>query len=316
MDKHNICVLGGTGFVGHHLVARLNELGHAVKILTQHREKHRPLLVLPLSHVIETNVYDINRLKSEFRDFDTVINLVGILNESGHSGHGFRKAHVELSRAVLEACKQTKVKRLLHMSALNADASKGPSVYLRTKGEAEDYLHTFHGGVNVTTFRPSVIFGPDDSFFNRFANLLKIAPYFFPLACANARFAPVYIGDLVEEFIKAVEDPETYNKRINLCGPEIYTLKELVEYTAEVMQIRRKVFGIPNVIAVLQAVFMEYFIPSKPFSLDNYNSLKNDSVCNNGTKLNTSIKSIVPGYLGTKNLQHRYDEFRQDAHRQ
>jgi NADH dehydrogenase len=315
MEPQPICILGGAGFVGRHLAARLNELQQPVRILTRRREKHRPLLVLPLTEVIETDVYSPTALKEQFSGCHAVINLVGILNESGHSGAGFRKAHVELSRKTLDACKQAGVKRLLHMSALNADAGHGPSIYLRTKGEAEDYLHTFHGGVNVTCFRPSVIFGPGDSFFNRFGTLLKLMPFVFPLACAGARFAPVYVGDIVEYFIQSIDNPDTYRRRINLCGPEVFTLKELVEYTAKTLKLRRRVIGLPDFIAVIQAFLMDYFIPGKPFSLDNYHSLKVDSICSNGVKLPTGIESIVPAYLGQKNQCHRYDKFRQDAHR-
>lgn len=316
MGEHRICILGGTGFVGRHLAARLNGLGFRVRILTRNREKHRPLLVLPRTEVVETDVYDVQALKTQFQDCRTVINLVGILNERGHSGNGFRKAHVELTRKVLDACKQCHVQQLLHMSALHADSARSPSIYLRTKGEAEDYLHTFHGNVHLTSFRPSVIFGPGDSFFNRFARLLKLTPYFFPLACAKSRFAPVYVGDIVHQFVRAIGNADMYQKRINLCGPKSYTLKELVEYTAEVLQLKRQVVALPDAIAVCQAFIMDYFVPGKPFSLDNYHSLQIDSTCNNGTTLPTGIESIVPGYLVNKNQRNRYNLFRQEARRE
>lgn len=315
MGEHRICILGGTGFVGRHLAARLNGPGFRVRILTRNREKHRPLLVLPRTEVVETDVYDVQALKTQFQDCRTVINLVGILNERGHSGNGFRKAHVELTRKVLDACKQRHVQQLLHMSALHADSARGPSIYLRTKGEAEDYLHTFHGNVHITSFRPSVIFGPDDSFFNRFARLLKLTPYFFPLACAKSRFAPVYVGDIVNQFVQAISNADMYEKRINLCGPKSYTLKELVEYTAEVLQLKRQVVALPDAIAVCQAFIMDYFVPGKPFSLDNYHSLQIDSTCNNGA-LPTGIESIVPGYLVNKTQRNRYNLFRQEARRE
>jgi nucleoside-diphosphate-sugar epimerase len=311
MSEHRICIMGGTGFVGRHLAARLNELRIPTKILTRRRERQRAVLVLPLTQVSEINVYDYERLKQEFAGYDTVINLVGILNETGHVGAGFHKAHVSLTRNVVDACISAGCKRLLHMSALNASSTHPSSFYLRTKGMAEDYVHTFARGIKATSFRPSVIFGDGDSFFNRFAALLKLTPYYFPLACADTRFAPVYVGDVVTQFIAALDDPATYGKRLELCGPETYTLKELVAYTAELLGLQRKIIGLPDFASKLQATVMEY-LPGKPFSLDNYHSMQKDSVCNNGIITGTSLKAVVPTYLLNRNTRKRYDAFRQN----
>jgi uncharacterized protein YbjT (DUF2867 family) len=312
MSEHRICIMGGTGFVGRHLAARLNELQIPTKILTRRRERQRAVLVLPLTQVVEMNVYDYERLKTEFTGYDTVINLVGILNESGHSGAGFHKAHVSLTRNVVDACISAGCKRLLHMSALNASGTHPSSFYLRTKGMAEDYVHTFARGIKATSFRPSVIFGDGDSFFNRFAALLRLAPYYFPLACPNTRFAPIYVGDVVAQFIDSLDEPATYGKRIELGGPEIYTLKELVGYTAELLGVRRRIIGLPDFASRLQATIMEYLVPGKPFSIDNYHSMQQDSVCSNGTIAATSLKAVVPGYLLNQNTRKRYDLFRQE----
>ena len=149
---------------------------------------------------------------------DAVIHLVGILNEKGRDGRGFRAVHVELPRKVVQACRETGVRRILHMSALHA--AQGPSHYLRTKGEGEDLVHAAAAeGLRVTSFRPSVIFGPRDSFINRFAGLLRFAPFFFPLACPDARFAPVYVGDVARAFALTLEDPRSFGRRYDLCGP-------------------------------------------------------------------------------------------------
>lgn len=312
MSEHRICILGGTGFVGRHLAARLNELQIPTKILTRRRERQRSVLVLPFTQVVEANVYDYERLKKEFAGHDAVINLVGILNESGHSGAGFHKAHVSFTRNVVDACISVGCKRLLHMSALNAGSSHPSSFYLRTKGMAEDYVHTFARGIRATSFRPSVIFGEGDGFFNRFARLLKLAPYYFPLACPHSRFAPVYVGNVVEQFISALDDPSTYGKRIDLCGPETYTLLELAEYTAGLLNLNRKIIGLPDFASRLQAFLMEYLVPGKPFSLDNYHSMEKDNVCSNGVTMPTSLKAVVPGYLLNRNTRNRYDLFRQE----
>ena len=314
--KHNsICILGGTGFVGKYIAARLVASGKHVRILTRNRNNHRDLLVLPNLELIEADVFDTPRLETHIKGMDTVINLIGILNEKQHNGDGFRKIHVELPKSILGACLKLQIPRLMHMSALNADANLGPSFYLRTKGEGENALHTFSTGrLAVTSFRPSVIFGPGDSFLNRFAGLLKMMPWFFPLACANARFAPVYVGDVADRFVNAIDDKTTYGKRYNLCGPEEYSLKELVDYTARTLGLNRHVIGLPDTVSKMQAYTLEWF-PGKPFSVDNYKSLKVDSVCPQGEHEPTSLDMVVPTYLGQTNRQTEYDAFRRSARR-
>jgi uncharacterized protein YbjT (DUF2867 family) len=304
MNNREICILGGTGFVGSHLASRLTDEGYVIKILTRRRERHRALLVLPSTRVIEANVQDSAQLNSHFTGCGAVINLIGILNEKGHDGRGFREIHVELAEKVLQVCKNTGVARLLHMSALNADPSKGSSHYLRTKGEAEQHLLSASDDeVNVTCFRPSVIFGPGDSFLSRFAGFLRITPIMFPLPCPNARFAPVYVGDVVDTVAKALEDKSTYGKSYDLCGPHDYFLKDLVKYISEISDHRRRIIGLPDWLSKLQATVMEY-VPGKPFSLDNYRSATQDSVCPNAERCPTSVESVAPGYLGRHNIHN------------
>ena len=197
MSTHKICLLGGTGFVGKRLAARLSEAGHDIVILTRHRERQRDLLVLPTVRLVQGDVYDPEFLRKQFEDRDTVINLVGILNEKGRDGRGFARVHTELPSMIVEACRQTGVTRLLHMSALHASPA-APSHYLRTKAMGEEAVHRAEGAdFHVTSFRPSVIFGPGDGFLNRFAGLLRLTPGVFPLACPQARFQPVYVEDVV-----------------------------------------------------------------------------------------------------------------------
>lgn len=301
MTTRTICMVGGTGFVGRHLAARLVQDRHHIKVLTRRRERHRDLLVLPGLQLIEADIHDPETLAREFAGCDVIINLVGILNERGHRGEGFRRAHVELPRKVVEACRQTGVTRLLHMSALGADAKEGRSHYQRTKGEGEDLVHAAEG-IAVTSFRPSVIFGRGDSFLNRFAELLRITPYFFPLACANARFAPVFVGDVVEAFTLSLGRTATEGQRYELCGPRAYTLRELVEYTARLLGLKRKIIPLGNRLSRLQAEILEW-VPGKPFSRDNYLSLQTDSVCSGpfpplfGIEP-TPLENVAPSYLG------------------
>ena len=316
MSTSTVCILGGSGFVGHHLAARLARLGWRVRIPTRHPERKRALSLLPGAELVLADTYDPATLNYLFEGCDAVINLVGILNERGDDGKGFHRAHVELTQKICQACKHARVPRLLHMSALHADAEHGGSHYLRSKGRAEDLAHQqADEDLRVTSFRPSVIFGPEDQFFNRFAELLCLTPLALPLACGSARFAPVYVGDVVECFAQALRNPATHGQRYNLCGPKQYTLHELVEYTARLLRLKRWILSLPNSLSWLQARILEWW-PGKPFSLDNYRSLQTDSVCEEpfpevfGMQP-TSVETIAPMYLIANTCRGRYASFRE-----
>ncbi len=318
MNKFRICVLGGTGFVGRHLLYALAREGHFLRVLTRQREKHRNLLVLPNLELVETNIHFVSDLTAHFKGCNAAINLVGILNQGTGDEQGFRTVHAELPKKVVDACRFNGIRRLLHMSALHADA-RGASEYLRTKGEGDmAVFNASRKGMRVTSFRPSVIFGRDDSFFNRFASLLLLSPV-MPLACPETRFAPVYVGDVVQAFMTALQDINTIGRRYELCGPDIFTLRELVQYTAHSMGIRRLVMGLGDRASHLQAWLMER-VPGKPFSLDNYLSMQVDSVCqqNGFRKLGitpTRVSTVVPAFLGGHNRASRQSGRRMLARR-
>jgi len=296
-----ICVLGGTGFVGRALIMRLVAAGHYVSVVTRRRERHRDLLVLPTLQLLEDDAHNPVVLCRAFQGMDAVVNLVGILNESGHDGKGFERVHADLAGKVVEACLSTGVKRLLHMSSLNASLD-APSHYLTSKARGENLVHHAAGaGLAVTSFRPSVIFGKHDSFTNRFARLLRLTPFIFPLACARARLQPVYVNDVVEAFVSALNNHQTFGQRYNLCGPHVYTLYELVAYIAELIGVKRKIIPLNDRLSFLQAAVLEFF-PGKPFSLDNYRSLQQDSICDAGFPEIFNIhpvrlETIAPTYL-------------------
>jgi nucleoside-diphosphate-sugar epimerase len=315
-----ICILGGTGFVGKTLANRLTQDGLQLRILTRNRELNKEkLILLPTVDLVQTDIHDTGQLKKQFSGCDAVINLVGILNEPGRNGSGFHHVHVELMEKIIEACNSNHIRRLLHMSALHADATKGASHYLKSKGKAEDLVHDVNQhGIKVTIFRPSIIFGHEDSFFRRFAKLLKITPWFFPLACAKSRFAPVYVGDVAESFAKALLDPDCYGKCFNLCGPKIYTLQELVNYTAVCIGVKRHIIPLNDLLSRIQGAVFD-FVPGKPFSTDNYLSATIDSVCDHND-LNyfvshaMAIEAVVPNYLSQRFYRARYYQFRRGLH--
>jgi NADH dehydrogenase len=316
MKNNRVCILGGTGFVGRHLTATLTSMGFECKIPTRHIEPNKAMLLYGPVELVKANIFDLKQLSSLFSNCDTVINLVGILNEN--SKGGFQRAHLDLTRLVIDGCKQAKVTRLLHMSALNANASGKLSTYLRTKGEAQNLVMSDsvrQDGINATSFGPSVIFGPDDSFFNRFAGLLKLLPGPFPLACASSRFAPVYIGDVAGAFAQALNNKNSWGKHFDLCGPRIFTLRQLVKYTAEQLELNRPIIELPDMLARMQGHILGHF-PGKPFSYDNYLSLQIDSVCNGDSGLDklgieaTDIDAVVPYYLGQSSERSRYLQLR------
>lgn len=308
MSGKSVCLLGGSGFVGRYLVSRLVRNGFSVRLLTRNRARHRDLEVLNGVAIVECNVHDPEQLKIHFSGQDVVINLVGILNEQGEQT--FRKVHVELVKKIVAACQENQVSRLLQMSALSAHP-RGSSQYLQSKGRAEKYLHEeLKGEIAVTSFRPSVIFGIEDSFMNRFADLLKKIPFIFPLARAQARFAPVYVGDVADAFLRALSDDATVGKRIDLCGPKQYTLAELVAYCAQLVGVKRRIIPLPDTLARAQALVMEQ-LPGKPFSMDNYRSLLTDSICPKSTPTcPTPLEAVAPLYLGEEGFEARMQGYR------
>lgn len=317
-DYRRICILGGTGFVGRHITARLVDRNYHVRILSRDPSRHRDLMVLPTVEIVRADVHDPATLVRAFGDADAVINLVGILNESGHDGSGFRRAHVELAAKVLAACRETGVGRLLHMSALGADVN-APSYYLRTKAEAEQLLPMTPDGMPATTvFAPSVIFGPNDTFINRFARLLKLTPV-LPLPFADARLAPVYVGNVADAFICGLTRRDAIGRRYALYGPETYTMRELIDYTATLIGVRRIVIGLPDWAAHLQASVLEH-VPGKPFSLDNYRSFKAGGVSAESglaalSLQPASLEAEAPNYLAGDNQRGRYNHYRAVAGR-
>lgn len=315
-----IAILGGSGFVGRSLCNRLAQAGYHLKVLTGNREYNRNnLIILPDLELVETNIHDQRQLTRQLAGCDAVINLVGILNEKGNTGSGFDYVHVKLVEKLISACKENGIDRLLQMSALNADAVDGGSHYLRTKGKAEDLLRADSAWINTTIFRPSVIFGRDDDFFNRFAKLLKMVPIIFPLACYQSKFAPVYVLDVVEVMVRSLTRPESYHKTYKLCGPAVYTLEQLVNYTAKTIGIKRTVIPLNDLLSRLQALVFD-FVPGKPFSTDNYLSAKTDSVCDSNDLdlfdiAASTVESIVPRYLTNQSHRSAYSYLRSKSRR-
>jgi NADH dehydrogenase len=302
MQARDFLLIGGSGFLGSHVAHRLAAQGHRITVPTRRRERARHLLVLPTVEVVETDVHDAAALAALVAGRDAVINLVGVL----HSRYGlpwgpdFARAHVELPQKIAAACARAGVRRLIHVSALNADP-KGPSQYLRSKGEGEAILRAAGAALDLTLFRPSVIFGPEDAFLNLFARLQRVAPV-MPLGNPQARFQPVYVGDVAQAIVASLGRRDAFGEAYCCCGPQVYTLEELVRYAGELAGCRRPVIRLPEALARLQAGVLE-LLPNPLLSVDNLDSMDVDSVCPGRAPLPfglrpTPLEAIAPAYLG------------------
>lgn len=344
MGYEKICVLGGSGFVGSVLVAELAARGKEVKVLTRRREHAKGLILLPTVEVVEANVHDERVLAREFRGCDAVINLVGILHES-HPGRvdkpqarrgDFHENHVELPRKVLSACAEAGIMRLLHMSALGSNPTSR-SAYQRSKGVGEALVReagwlasaspgtlggaklTARRGMAITIFRPSVIFGPGDTFLNLFARLLKWLPV-LPLACPEARFQPVYVGDVARAYADSLDELETCGHTYDLCGPREYSLLELLQYLKKVLGKGGSVIPLSDRLSYWNAWLLELKPGAKLMTRDNYYAMQTPNVCagENPSPPNwqpQALEALAPAWLTGEQARGHYDAYRHQSRR-
>jgi len=309
-QPRHLLILGGSGFIGTRLAFAFANRGWRVIVPTRRPHRHRALLVHPNIRLLQANIMDTAELRELCRGKQAVINLVGILHERRKGD--FRRFHVDFIKSVVEACSEAGIKRLLHVSALGANQASGSSLYLRSKGEGENLLHTFgQRGLNVTSFQPSVVFGKGDSFINRFAGILRLYAGLFPLACADSKLAPVYVGDLVERITASIDDRGSYGKRYTVCGPEVFTLRQIIELIIETLQVPVRVLPLGKGLSRLQALVLQN-LPGKLFTMDNYRSLQTDNVCTEGDLCKTSLRQYIEGLPAMYGNKRELDRFRRD----
>lgn len=307
MTNKRYLVLGGTGFIGGHLLAALAARGCGVTVLSRNRERQRAINVLPNVRTISADVYDRATLERHIAGHDAVINLVGILNET--AGASFTHAHVDLIATVIAACRQVGVRRIHQMSSLNA--GNGASKYLKTRGEAEAQVR--NSGLDWTIYRASVAFGAGDGLVFRFLKLLRASPV-LPVARPHARFAPVFVDDVVAAMLRCIDDRGAIGKIHELYGPDTFELATLVRMIRDAAGLRRGVLALPLPLGRAQALLAE-LLPGKPFSIDNYHSLTVDSLGTRDGLAELGIRprrlaTMLPLLLGAGERAQRYDRAR------
>jgi NADH dehydrogenase len=315
MQLRKICVLGGSGFVGSSVVAKLDQAGYSVTVLTRRRDSAKHLFLLPNVSVVECDVMNDQALAAGLQGADAVVNLIGILHQSG--GASFDAIHHQLPARLARICDASGIKRLVQMSSLRADAD-APSEYLRSKAAGEAALQASAQKINITVFRPSVIFGRGDSFINLFATLIKMLPAVL-LAKPDAKFQPVWVEDVASCFAASIENIKTYGQVYELAGPKVYSFRQLVQQVMTTLGIKRPIIGLCNMLSYAQAFMME-LLPVKLMSRDNVRSMEVDSVSQQpfpevfGVEP-ASMEVIIPEYLVDSTLRGKYDSFRSVAAR-
>ncbi|MFM8610332.1 MAG: complex I NDUFA9 subunit family protein [Burkholderiaceae bacterium] len=310
-----VLVLGGTGFVGRHVCEKLVAQGIRVTVPTRRIDRAREVQLLPLLDVAVADVHDPAQLARLLPGHDAVVNLIAILHGNEAA---FERAHAVLPRTVAAAMQAAGVRRLVYVSALGADA-QGPSMYQRSKARGEAALR--ESGLDLTLLRPSVIFGADDKFLNTFARLQAIAPV-MPLAGAGTRFQPVWVEDVAQAVVNALLDRRSIGLTIEACGPEVFTLAQLVQLAGRCAGHARAVIPLPLAVGRLQAALME-LLPGEPLmSCDNVASLSVDNVASGSLPgLQTlgitpaALSAVAPTYLGLRGPRSALDRMRQGARR-
>jgi NADH dehydrogenase len=316
---NDFLILGGSGFVGsalcERLVRRSGGGGGRISVPSRRSARVKHLQTLPTVEVVPADVHDDAELARLVAGRDAVVNLVAILHGSEAE---FERAHAALPRRLARACLAAGVARVVHVSALAADV-QAPSMYLRSKAAGEAALR--QPGLAVTILRPSVIFGAGDSFLNLFARLQAALPV-MPLACAGARFQPVWLDDVAEAIVRVLDLPATAGETLECVGPRVYTLAELVRLAGRWSGHERPVLALPAALGRLQARVMEWLPGETLMSLDSVRSMQVPNIasgCAPGLERlgidATALEAIGPGMLAADGELARLNRWRAAAHR-
>ncbi len=302
MMAQRVVVFGGSGFVGRYVVKRLAAAGLPVRVACRDTEKAKflkPMGAVGQVSLMQVNVRYPETVAQACEGMDAVVNLVGILSEFG--AQQFHSVQAEGAEGIASAAAAAGVRTMVQVSAVGADANS-ESAYARSKAEGEAAVRA--AMPDATIIRPSVVFGPEDEFFNRFADLACFAPALPLIDGGHTKMQPVYVGDVADAICKAVTDPACVGQTYELGGPDVMTMKEIMEYTLEQAGQKRILAPLPSFIAAFKARFLE-LLPNPPLTRDQLKLLEHDNVVSEGAQgladlgiAPTPVGAVVPRYLG------------------
>jgi uncharacterized protein YbjT (DUF2867 family) len=273
-----ILVTGATGFVGAEILRRASRRGWRVRGLARQPEKAEELGRLPHVELFRADINDPPELDEAMAEVDAVVHLVGIIVPT--RDQGFEKVHVEGTWSVLAAARRAGIRRFVHMSALGADRARDLTPYFDTKWRAEEAVReeAREQGVSATIFRPSLIYGPDDAFFNQLARVVRWSPVVLLPDGGRQRFQPVWVGDVAECFLQAARAESTQHETYEVGGPDVLTLRQIVGVLAEILGKRRAILPLPVAPLRLGAAVAERLLPKPPITRDQLKMLEVPSV--------------------------------------
>lgn len=307
-----VTVFGGSGLIGRYTVRALARAGHRVRVAV--RVPNLANYLLPAGHVgqiqiVKCNVTNAEQVASALRGANAAIDLVGVLYSRGNQN--FQALHADAAATIAKAAHDARVGSLVHVSALGADADS-ESAYFRSKAEGEARVRDAFPA--ATILRPSIVFGPEDKFFNRFAELARIAPALPLIGGGNTKFQPVFAGDVARAAVKCVEDEATQGKTYELGGPGVYSFRELMEFILRTTDRKRLLLSMPFGLASFEAFFLQ-FMPAPLLTPDQVRMLKTDTVVSpDALKLEQlgispdSIEAVVPTYLWRFRPRGQYEQ--------
>jgi NADH dehydrogenase len=301
MRSHRTAVLGGSGFIGRYVVKRLAVRGDIVPVGCRNPAEAtflRPMGPVGQVEILKVEIDDQALLPALLAGNDAVVNCAGILRESG--SQSFERVHHVGPALLARFAREAGVERFVHISAIGAD-SRSPSAYARTKAAGEYAVRDAFP--TVTILRPSVVFGQEDQFFNRFAAMAMLSPVLPLIGGGETRFQPVYVGDVADAVIKCLDDPATAGRTYELAGPRTYRFRELLELLLREIRRKRWFIDLPFGVAELQAKLMSV-LPNPPLTPDQVELLKRDNVVSPGALTlsslgitPTTVEAILPTYL-------------------
>jgi uncharacterized protein YbjT (DUF2867 family) len=301
MRNRRTAVLGGSGFIGRYVVQRLAGRGTVIAVGCRRAEEAK--FLMPMGNVgqiaaLNVGLGDEQLLPAFLTGNDALVNAVGILRESG--AQTFERVHHTGPARIARLARDAGIERYVHISAIGADP-RSSSAYARTKAAGEAAVRDAFP--TVTILRPSVVFGPEDQFFNRFAAMAMTSPALPLIGGGHTRFQPVYVGDVADAVVKCLDDTATAGRTYELGGPKVYSFRELVELMLSEIRRKRLLVDLPFGLAAVQARLMA-ILPNPPLTPDQVELLKRDNVVSSGALTlaalgiaPTAVEAILPTYL-------------------